>query len=104
MSNEHADSSMKSYIIGFVASLVLTVIPFYFAGTQSLAPAMTYTILFGCAVIQVIVHFIYFLHMETRTEEGQWNVISLVFAAVVVFIVIGGSVWIMWNLRINMAM
>ncbi|MGO1298643.1 MAG: cytochrome o ubiquinol oxidase subunit IV, partial [Vibrio sp.] len=30
--------------------------------------------------------------------------VSLMFSAIVVFIVIGGSIWIMWNLNINMAM
>jgi cytochrome o ubiquinol oxidase operon protein cyoD len=95
---------MKGYIIGFVASLILTVIPFYYAATQSLPVGTTYAVLFGCAVVQVIVHFVYFLHMEVRTEDGIWNVVSLVFAAVVVLIVIGGSLWIMWNLNINMMM
>ncbi|MBF9003434.1 MULTISPECIES: cytochrome o ubiquinol oxidase subunit IV [Vibrio] len=104
MSNQHAESSVKGYVVGFIASLILTIVPFYYASTQSLSQAATYSILFGCAIVQVIVHFIYFLHMEVKTEEGRWNFISLFFSAIVVLIVIGGSIWIMWNLNINMAM
>lgn len=104
MSSQHAESSVKGYVIGFIASLLLTIVPFYYVGTQSLSHAATYAILFGCAIIQVIVHFIYFLHMEIKTEEGRWNFVSLMFSAIVVLIVIGGSIWIMWNLNINMAM
>ncbi|MFC3023637.1 cytochrome o ubiquinol oxidase subunit IV [Vibrio zhugei] len=104
MSNQHAESSVKGYVVGFIMALVLTIVPFYFAATQSLPETTTYIIMFTCAIIQVIVHFIYFLHMEIKTEEGRWNFVSLMFSAIVVFIVIGGSIWIMWNLNINMAM
>jgi cytochrome o ubiquinol oxidase operon protein cyoD len=104
MSSQHADSGSKGYVIGFVASLILTIIPFYFAATQSLEKTTTYAVLFGCAIVQVLVHFAYFLHMETKTEEGRWNFLSLVFSALVVLIIIVGSIWIMWNLNINMAM
>ncbi|WP_073602351.1 cytochrome o ubiquinol oxidase subunit IV [Vibrio aerogenes] len=104
MSNQHTESGAKGYIIGFIASLILTAIPFYYAGTQSLPAHTTYAILFGCAIVQVIVHFVYFLHMELKTDEGRWNFISLIFSAIVVLIVIGGSLWIMWNLNVNMMM
>jgi len=104
MSHSYVESGIKNYIIGFIAAVILTVIPFYFVANQTLSVGITYAILFGCAIIQVFVHFVYFLHMETRTEEGRWNFVSLVFSGIVVFILIAGSIWIMWNLNINMAM
>ncbi|NIY91208.1 cytochrome o ubiquinol oxidase subunit IV [Vibrio diazotrophicus] len=104
MSNQHLESTKSDYVKGFIASLILTIIPFYFVATQSLPKDITYAILFGCAVIQVIVHFIYFLHMEIKTDEGKWNFVSLMFTALVVLILIAGSIWIMWNLNVNMSM
>ncbi|MDP5252616.1 MULTISPECIES: cytochrome o ubiquinol oxidase subunit IV [unclassified Vibrio] len=104
MSQQHSETGIRDYVIGFVASLVLTVIPFYFAATQSLPKGVTVAILLGCAIVQVIVHFAYFLHMETKSETGRWNMTSLLFSAVVVLILVGGSIWIMWNLNINMMM
>ncbi len=104
MSTQHADSGAKGYIIGFIASVILTAIPFYFAATQSLPKSTTYAVLFASAIIQVLVHFSYFLHMELKTEEGKWNFLSLVFSIIVVLIIIVGSIWIMWNLNVNMAM
>lgn len=104
MSDQNTLASSKSYITGFIASLVLTAVPFYIVATQALSHSMTYAIIFGCATVQVLVHFIYFLHMENKTSEGRWNVISLIFAAIVVLILIVGSIWIMWNLNINMMM
>ncbi|MCL9782438.1 cytochrome o ubiquinol oxidase subunit IV [Vibrio sp. S4M6] len=104
MSNEHTDLSVQGYVKGFIASLILTIIPFYFVATHSLPNDITYVILFGCAIIQVIVHFYYFLHLESKSHDGRWSIISLVFTAVVVLILIGGSIWIMWNLNENMMM
>ncbi len=104
MSNQHLDSAKSDYVKGFIASLILTIIPFYFVATQSLPKDITYAILFGCAVIQVIVHFIYVLHMEIKTDEGKWNFVSLMFTVLVVLILIVGSIWIMWNLNVNMMM
>lgn len=104
MSNQHLDSAKSDYVKGFIASLILTIIPFYFVATQSLPKDITYAILFGCAVIQVIVHFIYFLHMEIKTDEGKWNFVSLMFTVLVVLILIVGSIWIMLNLNVNMSM
>ena len=65
MSNQHVDSGKNDYIKGFIASLILTIIPFYFVATQSLPETVTYALMFGCAIVQVFVHFVYFLHMET---------------------------------------
>lgn len=102
MSNEHDDLSVTGYVKGFIAALILTIIPFYFVATQSLPKDTTYAVLFACAIVQVVVHFFYFLHMESKTQDGRWSIISLVFTAVVVVILIGGSIWIMLSLHQNM--
>jgi cytochrome o ubiquinol oxidase operon protein cyoD len=55
----------------------------------------------GMAVIQVVVHLVYFLHMNTSSEE-RWNLVALLFTAMIIGIVVVGSLWIMYNLNINM--
>ena len=49
----------------------------------------------------MIVHMIYFLHLNTKSEAG-WIIISLAFTLMLVIIAIAGSVWIMWHLDQNM--
>ncbi|MDF5549653.1 cytochrome o ubiquinol oxidase subunit IV [Vibrio parahaemolyticus] len=100
--DQHVETSASDYVKGFIASLILTVIPFYFVWTKSLPDTTTYAILFGCALVQIFVHFKYFLHMETRTSDGRWNLVSLMFTAIVVLILIAGSVWIIYNMNVNM--
>ncbi|WP_100753161.1 cytochrome o ubiquinol oxidase subunit IV [Vibrio salilacus] len=100
--DQHVETSASDYVKGFITSLILTVIPFYFVWTKSLPDTTTYAILFGCALVQIFVHFKYFLHMETKTSDGRWNLVSLMFTAIVVLILIAGSVWIIYNMNVNM--
>ncbi|MDC5707272.1 cytochrome o ubiquinol oxidase subunit IV [Vibrio europaeus] len=99
---QYLETGASDYVKGFVASLILTVIPFYFVWAQSLPDGATYVILFGCAIVQIFVHFRYFLHMEAKTSDGRWNLVSLMFTAIVVLILIAGSVWIIYNMNVNM--
>ena len=46
-------------------------------------------------------HLVYFLHLDSKSEGG-WNLIAIVFAALIILIVVVGSLWIMWNLNYNM--
>ena len=101
--NEHGAShgSVKSYMIGFILSIILTAIPFWMVMDGSASQGMTLGVVVACAVIQVVVHLIYFLHLDTKSEGG-WNMVAIVFSAIIILIVVVGSLWIMWNLNYNM--
>jgi cytochrome o ubiquinol oxidase subunit IV len=99
---EHGHGSYRSYLTGFLLSAVLTAIPFWLVMTGALAdPGLTTGIVIACAVVQIVVHSICFLHVDTRSEGG-WTLMTFVFTAVIVAITIGGSVWIMYHLNTNM--
>jgi cytochrome o ubiquinol oxidase operon protein cyoD len=55
----------------------------------------------GLAFVQIVVHTIFFLHVNTRAEGG-WTLLALIFTIVIVTIVISGSLWIMYHLNSNM--
>ncbi|MGM8930951.1 cytochrome o ubiquinol oxidase subunit IV [Salinicola halophyticus] len=93
--------SYKSYIIGLVLSIVLTLISFGVVMTGSFGiPAMMITVVVT-AIIQVLVQLILFMHLNTKSEGG-WNVISFVFTIGILTLIVGGSLWIMHNIHINM--
>lgn len=94
--------SFKSYMIGFVASVILTVIPFALVMGDVFADK-TITVLFimGLGVVQIFVHMIYFLHMNTKSEGG-WTFMALLFTVTIVMISLIGSLWVMHNLNVNM--
>ena len=51
--------------------------------------------------MQIVVHMIYFLHMNAKSEGG-WNMLSLMFTLVLVVITLSGSLWVMYHLNTNM--
>lgn len=96
----HGD--FRSYMTGFVLSVILTAIPFAIVmsgGFESRAVTALVVLLF--AVIQIVVHMIYFLHMNLHAEGG-WTVISLVFTLIVLIICLAGTIWVMHNMDSNM--
>ncbi|TDK26243.1 cytochrome o ubiquinol oxidase subunit IV [Luteimonas aestuarii] len=94
--------SAKEYLTGFVLSVVLTAIPFWLVMAKVLpTPAITTLVILAFAVVQVVVHMVYFLHMNPKSEGG-WNLLALVFTLVLVVIVLAGSLWVMHHLNTNM--
>ncbi|AUH01706.1 cytochrome o ubiquinol oxidase subunit IV [Pectobacteriaceae bacterium CE70] len=101
---DHAGAShgsVKSYLIGFILSIILTVIPFSMVMTGSASNSTVILTVVGCAIIQILVHLVYFLHLNT-SSEGRWNVVALVFTVLIIGIVVTGSIWIMWSTHYNM--
>jgi cytochrome o ubiquinol oxidase operon protein cyoD len=97
-----AHGSMGSYMIGFGLSVLLTAIPFWLVMTGVLGSAQTTGIvIMGFAVVQILVHMIFFLHMNTRAEGG-WSMMALIFTIVLVVITLSGSMWVMYHLNHNM--
>lgn len=93
--------SRKGYVIGFLLSVVLTAIPFWLVMTGTLSTQVTAIAIIALAVVQILVHTVCFLHVNTRSEGG-WTLLAYAFAAVIVLIVISGSLWIMYHLNTNM--
>lgn len=97
----HNHGSFKSYMIGFVLSVILTAIPFALVMTGVLPKQATALLVMGFAVVQIVVHMIYFLHMNSKSEGG-WTMLALIFTIIVVVIALSGSLWVMYHLNTNM--
>lgn len=94
--------SMRDYVTGFVLSVILTAIPFFLVMSGLVGSGrLTAFLVLACAVSQIIVHMIYFLHMNLRSEAG-WTMISLVFTIVVLVIAVIGTIWVMYHMDANM--
>ena len=99
--HEGSHGSVKSYMIGFVLSIILTAIPFGLVMYPSLPKNLTVLIVVAMAVIQVVVHLVYFLHMD-RSKEQRNNVSTFLFTAMVIALLVGLSLWIMFNIHVEM--
>lgn len=99
--------SRASYIKGFVLSLALTLLAYLLVHThlahhhQFPPDAFMGIALPVLAVIQLIVQLVFFLHVH-KESKPRWNLVVMLFAALVVLIIVIGSLWIMYHLNYNM--
>ncbi len=98
----HAHSTFSGYMLGFVLSVILTAIPFWLVMSGTLpSKQITALVIMAFAVVQIVVHMIYFLHMSPKSENG-WSMMALIFTIVMVVIALSGSLWVMNHLNSNM--
>ena len=98
----HPESTLKGYAIGFVLSVILTAIPFWLVMNNVIADSGTLAlVLLGLGTVQIVVHMIYFLHMNSKAEAG-WTMLSTIFTVVLVVITLAGSLWVMFHMNTNM--
>jgi len=98
----HEPSTFKGYMTGFILSVILTAIPFWLVMANVLpTKSMTALVILGFAAVQIVVHMVYFLHMNSRSEGG-WTMLALIFTVVIVVITLAGSLWVMHHMNVNM--
>lgn len=100
--SEEERRDFRSYGWGITLALLLTVVPFalvHWAGV----PRFPLLIVIGAfALVQMIVHFRFFLHI--RFSEKREDLQLILFSALVLIIMVGGTVWIMGSLALRMGM
>jgi cytochrome o ubiquinol oxidase operon protein cyoD len=94
---------LASYLIGFVLAVILTAIPFWLVYSHALPPSRIMLVIAGAAVLQILVHLHFFLHIDFTTTPRE-NLMALAFTAVLIFLMVGGSFWIMIDLHSRMAL
>lgn len=96
-----SERRLGTYINGFVLAVILTAIPFLAVYTGAISGMAIYAVIVVCAVVQVVVHLVFFLHIDLKSTPGE-NLFFLGFAAVLIFLMVGGSLWIMIDLHHRM--
>ena len=92
----------RGYWVGVVLAVLLTAVPFWLVMTGALPdPGVTAAVIFALAMVQIVVHVVSFLHLDTRSEGG-WTLLAFLFTTVIVVLTIGGSIWVMYHLNTNM--
>jgi len=89
------------YVIGLGLAVLLTATSFFIAGTDLVWQPSIPVAIIVLAIAQMGVHLVFFLHITTGADNTN-NVLALAFGLLIVFLVIGGSLWIMANLNHNM--
>jgi cytochrome o ubiquinol oxidase subunit IV len=93
--------SYRSYGIGFILSIVLTVVAFGAVMSGALSRPVTFVAIFGAAIAQILVHLHYFLHLDT-SSSSRWNLLAMIFTVLIILLFVVGTLWIMSNLDYRM--
>ena len=101
--NAHAGShgSWKSYIIGFILSLVTTLASFWLVMSGKVPHNMILPGIVVLAIAQLVVQLVYFLHMGTAPDQRD-NFAIFLFTGLIIAIVVCGSLWVLHNMNVNM--
>jgi len=98
----HEVLTLRGYLTGFVLAVILTIIPFWLVMDKTFSSTgLTALAVLGLGAVQMIVHMVYFLHMNSRAEGG-WNMLAMIFTLIIVVIAMAGSLWVMYHLNENM--
>lgn len=93
--------AMRSYVTGFVLSIILTLIPYFIVVNQTLGSRSLILAVVLFAIAQLLVQVIFFLHLSKKSRP-LWNMIVFIYTVFVVSFFSIGSIWIMNNLDYNM--
>ena len=98
---EESHGSAFGYVAGFVLAVLLTAASFGLVMRGVLPPQAGMIALAALALVQIVVHLVFFLHLNTSSGQ-RWNVMAFCYTAVAAIILIGGTMWVMHNVSMNM--
>lgn len=98
ISFEHA---VRQYLVGFSLALLLTLVPFGLVAWGELSRPATIMFIGTFGMIQIIVHFKFFLHIDFK-EQKREDLLLILFSTLLLVIMAIGTIWIMGNLSHRM--
>jgi cytochrome o ubiquinol oxidase subunit IV len=93
--------SLRAYVAGLLLAVILTLIPFRAVMGHEVSGATAVGTIAACAAVQMVVHLVFFLHLNRRPQQ-YWYRVALVFTVLVIAILVVGTLWIMTHLNHNM--
>jgi cytochrome o ubiquinol oxidase subunit IV len=96
-----ARQELRSYIIGFVLALLLTALAFGLAAFKLLTGPTLMMAIGILALVQVAVHFRFFLHIDLSQQKRE-DLQLILFSSLLILIMVAGSLWIQANLDSRM--
>ena len=99
--NDDKRGEILTYAIGYGLALALTGAAFAIVHWPSFGPATTLAIVFGLALVQMVVHFRFFLHISLK-KSARDDLQLILFSTLIVVLMVSGTLVILFNLRARM--
>ncbi len=88
---------LRDYTIGYLLSLLLTVVPFILVMNKVLSATMAIVVISALAVTQMAVHLTLFLRLHKASDE-PFKLTIFYYTLIILAILVGASIWIMHHL------
>jgi cytochrome o ubiquinol oxidase operon protein cyoD len=98
--NERA-KEIRSYVIGYGLALALTAAAFAVVHWPTLTSAATFGVILALGLVQMVVHFRFFLHISLKTT-ARHDLQLILFSALIISLMVSGTLVILFNLRARM--
>jgi cytochrome o ubiquinol oxidase operon protein cyoD len=92
---------IRSYVIGYGLALALTGAAFAMVHWPGFVPTTTLIIVLGLALVQMVIHFRFFLHISLR-KSARDDLQLILFSTLIVILMVSGTLVILFNLRARM--
>ena len=99
--NQGERADVVTYLIGYAAALALTGAAFAVVRWPSFGGATTLGIVLALALVQMIVHFRFFLHI-TLARSARDDLRLILFSTLIIVLMVSGTLVILANLRARM--
>ncbi len=94
------NSKINIAVVGFIISILCTCAAYLIVQSHVLRPSIFLGIVAGLGILQTLFQLIFFFHLGVESKP-RWNLAMFLFMLLVVILIIGGSIWIMYQLNYN---
>lgn len=94
--------SVRSYSLGFSLAIILTLAAYIAVTSGWFSQVGAIAAVSVLAAVQLIVQLIFFLHLGR--DKVKWKTSAFYTMFIILVLIVGGSLWIMYNLDYNMMM
>lgn len=98
---EVTQANMKLLLLGFISSIVLILAAYFGVTYHWFSGMQLMSFVFGLAMIEALVQLVCFLHLGLESKP-YWHLIMFIVMAILVVVIVAGSMWIMYHLNYNM--
>ena len=95
------EREVRQYLLGFGLALICTLIPFGLVAWGQISRPATLLFIGAFGLLQMVIHFKYFLHIGFEKQKRE-DLLLILFSAILLIIMAGGTIWIMANLAHRM--
>ncbi|KZY04984.1 MULTISPECIES: cytochrome o ubiquinol oxidase subunit IV [unclassified Sulfitobacter] len=87
---------LRHYLTGAAVTLTLTLAAFGIVWLSVLPRYWTLGVVSVLAVLQIVAHFRYFLHIDLGKSHRD-DLLMILFTSLIIVMMVGGTIWILFN-------